>query len=472
MNNNLKKGLITIFSANIINLIFNILTNFLLPKYLSVESYAAIKTFQLYTTYVGIFSLGYADGMYLRYGGKNLEDIDKDELKVGMFSFRLMLIIESFILILISYLYGNMIILGFCFTILSMNMTSYFKNLYQAVGEFKLYSKVLNLTTIMTFIANMSLLFILKTDNYLWYLISYVLVDAFIWLILEYNINQIMKNNKEKVEKASFSFSIIWEDIKSGFLLMVGNFSNILLSSMDRWFVKIMMSATQFAYYSFAVTMEGFLNVAITPITATLYNYFCNYNEFEDIIRIRRYIMIFASMLIALAFPAKFIIEKYLINYLEAINVLFILFATQLIYIIIKGIYVNLYKATKKQNKYFIRLVSILIIGAILNYLFIKIYPYKEAFSYGTLLSACIWLVFCIYDFKEYSFTIKEFIYIGFEIAIFIILGIHFNSIIGLIIYTIATFAMMKILMRKESKELLGIGINMVKNTLKLKNNI
>ena len=63
----LKKGILVIFKANIISLLFNLLTSFLLPKYLTVDSYAAIKTFQLYVTYVGLFHLGYADGMYLKY---------------------------------------------------------------------------------------------------------------------------------------------------------------------------------------------------------------------------------------------------------------------------------------------------------------------------------------------------------------------------------------------------------------------
>ena len=61
--------------ANVISLLFNLLTSFLLPKYLSVDGYAAIKTFQLYVVYVGLLHLGYADGMYLKYGrhlsGKN-----------------------------------------------------------------------------------------------------------------------------------------------------------------------------------------------------------------------------------------------------------------------------------------------------------------------------------------------------------------------------------------------------------------
>ena len=192
MQNNLKKGMMEILLANIINMVFNLLTNFLLPKYLSVDSYAAIKTFQLYTTYVGIFALGYADGMYLRYGGKEIDKIDRKELKTGMVSFRTMMLIESAILIPLALLFRDRIIIAFAMTIMSANMASYFKNLYQAVGEFKSYSKILNLTTIFTFIANMALLFIVRTDDYFLYLISYVIVDTIIWFALEINISKIL----------------------------------------------------------------------------------------------------------------------------------------------------------------------------------------------------------------------------------------------------------------------------------------
>ena len=66
----MKKGLINVMMANIICLIINLLTNFLVPKYVSIESYGMIKTYALYLTYAGFFSMGYNDGMYLKYGGK------------------------------------------------------------------------------------------------------------------------------------------------------------------------------------------------------------------------------------------------------------------------------------------------------------------------------------------------------------------------------------------------------------------
>lgn len=64
----LKKGLVLVFIANAINLCISLINGFVLPKYLSVETYADIKTYQLYSNYIGVLALGYCDGLYLKYG--------------------------------------------------------------------------------------------------------------------------------------------------------------------------------------------------------------------------------------------------------------------------------------------------------------------------------------------------------------------------------------------------------------------
>jgi O-antigen/teichoic acid export membrane protein len=396
--------------------------------------------------------------MYLQYGGVDLKEINRNELKTGLFSFRSMMIAESIILIPLAAIYGDKIVLGFSLTILSMNMSSYFKNLYQAVGEFSIYGRILNITTIATFAVNMLLLFVFKTDNFFVYLLLYALVDGAIWIALEYHIRNFFKNT----QRVRFSFLALWTNIRTGFFLLIGNFSNILLSSMDRWFVKLMMDSTQFAFYSFAVSMEGFLNVAITPITTTLYNYFCNHLERSSVIRVRRYVTIFGSVIVAAAFPAKFIVEVFLKSYRGSINVLFILFATQVIYVVIKGVYVNLYKATRRQTTYFVRLLFILVIGAILNYSFVKLYTHIEAFAYGTLVSSLIWMIISIIDFKEYGFEIREGLYIILDTVIYIFLGTTLNSIVGFLIYILSVVVLLLIFMRSDVIEL----IRLIKTTL------
>lgn len=95
MSTSLKKGLMYVLIANFINLGFNLITNFVLPKELSVESYATIKTFQLYVSYAGLFHFGFVDGMYLKYGGKNVQDIRGEDLRTNLSNVYTILITNS-----------------------------------------------------------------------------------------------------------------------------------------------------------------------------------------------------------------------------------------------------------------------------------------------------------------------------------------------------------------------------------------
>lgn len=73
----MKQGMFWILIANIINFVINIINSFVLPKFLSVDIYVDIKTYTLYIGYAGFLSLGFADGMYLKYGGDDYHKLDQ-----------------------------------------------------------------------------------------------------------------------------------------------------------------------------------------------------------------------------------------------------------------------------------------------------------------------------------------------------------------------------------------------------------
>ncbi len=445
----LKKGMAIVFIANAINLCINILTTFLLPKYLSVESYAAIKTYNLYVAYAGIFSLGYVDGMFLKYGGMNFGTIDKKDFAINLSTFRIFQFVITVILLIVNVMIKNTIFLAFTMTIFSVNMIGYFKSFYQAIGEFKRYSRIMNFTTVVTFTINIILLLIIKTDKYIIYLSCYVIFQAIIWIVSEIFLKRCFK---QKISKFFFSGKEIVSNVKEGFLLMLGNFSNIILTSMDRWFIKVLMDTFAFAQYSFACSMENFVNVATTPITVTLYNYFCKIDDKIKIRKIRNIVILLGTAIISCAFGGKFILEVYLKKYIEASNVMFYLFATQFLYLIIKSIYVNLYKSEHKQNKYFFKLVIIIVIGFILNSICFQILKSKEAFAMGTLISAGIWLYISSKDFMWLEYSWKEILYIIISIIAFILCGNYLKAIIGFILYITIVICSGMILMKEECK--------------------
>ncbi len=447
MNSEIRKGITNILFANVINMCFSLVTSFVLPKFLSVESYAIIKTFQLYTAYAGIFSLGFIDGMYLKYGGIDIDRISKDDVRNNSGTWRLFQVIVVALLIFFALILHDRIILAFAMAVFPLNMINYFRSLCQAIGAFKQYGRIINLSTILTFIANIFLLFVIGIDNGYYFLGSYIFIDVLIFLLVEIYFKKSTGIN---------SFCLRWDNtelircIKDGFLLMCGYFTSVVMTSMDRWFVKVLLMTADFAQYSFAVTMENFLNVAVTPVSVTLYNQFCKDSSVAIVTRTRRYVQILAIAIIAAAFPAKFIVEIVLDKYIGSVNVLFLLFSSQIFYIINKSIYVNLYRVKRKQSQYFRKLVIDLFLGAAFNYIFFIVARVKEAFAWGTVLAAFLWFVMCSIDFKEYKYELKDILFLTIQFTFFLVCGMLLNTIIGAMMYVAVTVIDIKLMFNAE----------------------
>lgn len=455
MAKSLKRGIVSVLIANIINLGFSLLSNFLLPRYLSVDTYAELKTFQLYALYAGLLHFGYVDGLYLKYGGNDISDINIHDLEDSLSTLRAFQLLITAVMIMVGIISKNAVMVAFGISILPANMMACFKYLYQAVGEFDIYSRVINGTTISYFILNIIYLFVVKTDNPIFYISVYIIVDIILWIVLEIKLHK----------KYSIPFKALYvkinqlkDNISTGILLTLGNFSSTFLTGMDRWFIKALLDNASFAQYSFAVSMENFMNVAVSPVSITMYNYFCRETDTLKFRKVRNAVQIFAAFLISCAFPAKYILERFIPKYTDSTSVMFYLFGAQLFYIIIKCIYVNLYKAQKRQKQYFSRIVIVIVIGAILNASFYLVYKGKEAFAVGTLVSAMIWWILCSIDHKELVYNLKEIIYlILIEIA-YLICGIRLSTLLGFFVYLALTSFISFVLLRKDLSFLLSTG--------------
>lgn len=461
----LGKGMLVVLFVNIINMAFNVVLNFIQPKYLPVNSYAAIKTFALYISATGIFHLGYEDGMFIKYGGKNVHEINKTQLEKNISTLRIFQFFMSLGILSIGFVIQDCIIIIFSFLLLPYNMTMYFRLFYQAIGEFELYGKIINISTIFIFVGNLFLLFFMKIQTYYSYLFINIIAYTILWIILE-----IQAKNRYMIHARLFDFSLseLAKSIKSGFFIMLGNFSSVFLTSMDRWCVKFFLSNNAFAEYSFAVSMESFLNVAVTPFTVTLYNYFCREKDILKIKRIHSIILILSTFLVACAFPAKFILQIWLKDYIESVSVMFYLFGSQIFFIIIKSVYVNLYKAQQKQNKYFAKLVLVLVLGLILNGLCYYVFKNKEAMAIATLFTSIIWFILCQIDFKEICFEKRHYLYAIVEVIIFVFLGNRFDAVIGGCLYLIITAVLLITLLKEEASYLLSLLNNIIKKKVKI----
>ena len=448
----IKKGMLLIFGANIINLIISAINTFVLPKYLSVETYAATRTYYLYVSYTGILALGYADGLYLKYGGMLMADVPEKDINTARTNSLIMQSIMTLICLLVGFLTGDWVFMIAAAAIIPSNIADVFKNIFQATGEFGIYSKAINYRPVFILIATM-LLLVFRVENSLSYIIVIAMVSFIVWGILEYKLYHLYKLRI----RFHADTTDLKENIISGLPLMLGNFSDILVSSIDRWFVKILMSTMSFALYSFAFGASSLLSVFINPVATTMYNYLCNETDKKKISGIKRRCMILALFLISAAYPVKLILEIYLTKYHEANSVIFILFSTQAFFMIIKGIYANIYKAEKKQKVYFRQLLIVIIFSIAANAVFYMASGTIEAIAYATLLTAVFWYILCSLSVKELKPRCRELTVLISALLIFLFTGLHMPCISGFCIYICSVILFCITLMKEDFLHLLAM---------------
>lgn len=150
----MKKDIFKIFSSNLIKMLVTFVTAFLVPMVLSVDDYGYYKVYTFYAAYIGILHFGFCDGIYLDYGGK-----EESEIKTEQISRQLATIfIFSGGLASIALLWG---ILRHDFTIVCLGLTvvptivyTFYSYVYQATGDFKKYTWMLNLSTMFNLLMN------------------------------------------------------------------------------------------------------------------------------------------------------------------------------------------------------------------------------------------------------------------------------------------------------------------------------
>ncbi len=83
MNNRVGKAfrsLAQAVSVNVARLFISVVLTLLLPRFLGVEQYSYWQLYLFYLTYVVYSSLGWGEGLYLRYGGQEVDALDRGEV--------------------------------------------------------------------------------------------------------------------------------------------------------------------------------------------------------------------------------------------------------------------------------------------------------------------------------------------------------------------------------------------------------
>lgn len=426
---NLKKSLAKVFSANLLQLLTSIIVGFFVPAILTIEGYASLRTYTFYISYVGFLHLGFVDGMYIKYGGKDYKNNNPSVLKGEHKIFLISQIIISMLICSFAVIFNNSLWFLVGVSVILINGYSFHRMYYQATGQFSKYTNYAYIYSLLYLGMNIILALLLKSQNPDLYCISTVISNLVVFIALEISFYKRYHTVHALVDKT------IINNVKVGFFVLLGNLAITMFYAIDQWFVKFGMTDNDFAYYTFSVSLLNMVIILVNAIAITFYNYLAREKNIERIKSIKKKLLILGSFASCGYFVLAGIIQIFLDKYIPALDVISISFAAYPYMLVVNAIYVNLYKVDKNERKYFSSVIKMLIIACIYNTIALLLYRNIETIALATTLSFITWYFYSMKHFPYLKSDWKELTYLLVILIGFLICANCFNWLIGGLIY-------------------------------------
>ncbi len=438
----MTKNILIVTISNVIRLVAGMVVGFVIPKFLSKADFGCYKTYTLYMTYIGLFSLGLIDGIYLKYGGKDYQELDKGKFRFYirvLFYIQLIMSIVGFV-VAFFFLKGELriIFISIALNLIAQQLLTYFAQVSQLTSQFNILS-IFNIIWSAITILGVGLIYLIPNANYSTYIIivvgtNYVLL---LYYFIKYHDIVFGKAVKWKDEKNE-----IWDLMKLGLPLLIANLVSTLILSCDRIFIERMYDIEQFSTYSFAYSLFSIANTFITAVSMVLYPVL---KKMEDNNVKRAYhkanslllIIVFAG--ISMYFPLNSFIRWYLDKYTDSLIIFRIILPGLAVSSCISVVMQNYYKVTNRNLSFFIISILVLVIAVITNLVAIFVFEKPMYLSIASVITLFIWYFISeIYFLKGIPIgTVKNGVFLLLSTAVFYSVSILNINWLGFLIYVV-----------------------------------
>ena len=442
-------SIIQVTFSNITTILSGIVVGMLLPKLLSVDDYGWYKTFTLYTTYVGFCSLGIIDGIVLKHGGDDYQDMDKPLFRNYFRWYNLIHVCFMLCMIFASLFFKDknyrFIVFALSIYTILANFSGYFQQISQITQRFREYS-MRKLIYSGLKIANIGLLFIWmiigNEPTYKVYLIVFLFSELLItgWYLYTY---------RDIVVGESYPLKNTYKNIfnlsRIGFPLLFANLCSTLILSLDRQFVSVLFPTDVYAKYAFAYNMLSLVTVAMSAISTVLYPTLKRTTEetmkqtYGSLIAIISFVVFGA---LSLYYPLCIFVEWFLPKYVESLPIFRIVFPGLALSSSISVVMHNYYKTLGKSLEYFKKSVVVLVVSGVTNAIAYFVFGSTASISIASIVTMVFWYIYAEDLFrKEYQYESKRNLFYLFSMmALFYAISAIKNYYIGFVVYLGAFF--------------------------------
>ena len=322
------KNLIFSVTAQVVSLVASFILSFVVPKLIDEYQYSYWQTYMLYVGYVGVLHFGLLDGIVLRYSQYDYDELDKPRIRS---QFQLLLAFTSvmtFAGCLVSAFLNNAvtreIVILVAVGIITKNIFGYTSYTFQITNRITKYA-VLVIAQRAAYALFVAVLLVCRVNDFYWYCIADLFGDVFgIALGAIFNRGMYFGRALPVVE----CFKEAWLNVSAGIMLMVANFSSMLIVGGAKMMIQWRWDELVFGQVSFSFSVSNLFLTFVTAISVVLFPSLKRMDE-EELPNVYTKIRNGISPLLFFAmicyFPGCWILNIWLPNYADSLVYLGIL---------------------------------------------------------------------------------------------------------------------------------------------------
>ncbi len=324
------KNTIFVVLAQSVKFLLGIAKALILPIILGVTNFGYWQVYLLYMSYVGIFALGFNDGIYLKYGKYDYDQLPKPVFRT---SIKLFIIFQIVITLLVSVLilfepdFNKQLAMIFAsINIPIAGLTGVLIYVLQVTNQLKKYSlyTVLDKAIIMIIIL---LALVVRTDQFILIILADIISKLIVLGLMIYSCRDLIFGKGVALGTATKE---IFDNINIGIKLMLANFAGMMVLGFGRLIIERFESVEVYGTYAFAISTINLVLVFITAVGLVIYptlsriddhrypNYF---KELNKALKLLIFVLLISY------FPLSIFIERFMKEYILIFEYLPIIFA-------------------------------------------------------------------------------------------------------------------------------------------------
>lgn len=269
---NTLKNIAYSFGANLTSLCISIFMVMFVPKFLSVNDYGLWQLFLFYFSYLGFLHFGWEDGIYLRYAGKNYDELDRKTFAgqfYGIIALQIVLavLVSSIGQILVSDSVKRTALICAVWLAPFVNFNNLCNFIMQITDRIKDYAKLLLSEQVLFFLGVVFFLLVLHCNEFRYMYYAKLLSVVGITLVSGYLCRSLLRHRyplKQVLTEAG-------ENLLVGSKLMLANIASMLIIGIVRYGISIGWDVATFGKVSLTLGVSNFLMVFINSVSVVFF---------------------------------------------------------------------------------------------------------------------------------------------------------------------------------------------------------